>query len=138
MQEGTIPFGIARVKNHTFRSVFGLDRVQTAGDFTIGFVPRNGFKLSLASLSHTAQRRAYPILTIDVLTVGQALGAEKAVVHRMIGSSFDLDDLSVLYIGVDPTVKGGTADIAKGMFDIDTCLCTGDFGFEQALSLIHK
>ena len=133
-----VPLGVAGVECHALCAVLFLGGVQPLGDLRIGFVPGDGLKLALAPLAHPLERGEDAVFPVEVLAVGQALGAQAAVVGGMAVDALDLDDLAVLDIGIDAAVHPGRADITERMAHLDARVRAGDLRLDLAFQFCHS
>ena len=133
-----VPLGVAGVECHALCAVLFLGGVQPLGDFGVSFVPGDGLKLALAPLAHPLERGEDAVFPVEVLAVGQALGAQAAVVGGMAVDALDLDDLAVLDIGIDAAVHTGRADITERMAHLDARVRAGDLRLDLAFQFCHS
>ena len=132
-----VPLGVAGVERHALRAVLCLGGIQPLGDLGVSLVPGDGFKLALAALAHPLERGEEAILPVDVLAVGQALGAQAAVVGGVAVDALDLDHLAILDVGIDAAVHPGRADIAYSMAHLDARVRAGDLRLDLAFQFRH-
>ena len=132
-----VPLGVAGVERHALRAVLCLGGIQPLGDLGVSLVPGDGFKLALAALAHPLERGEDAILPVDVLAVGQALGAQAAIVGGVTVDALDLDNLAILDVGIDAAVHPGRADIAYSMAHLDARVRAGDLRLDLAFQFRH-
>ena len=137
MQPGPEPLGVAPEEQHAVRAVLPPDRQQPVRDLPVGFLPGDLLKFPLAASAHPLQRRQNPVLPVDILPVGQPLGAEQPVVHGMPVDSLHLYDPAVLHIGVDAAVKRGAADRAQCPLNLNSRFRAWNFRSQQLFPGLH-
>src|SRR5690606_7952588 len=91
------------------------DRTQPVGGELHRLVPLDLDKLATAALAHTLQRFLQPRRRVVLHDPGRALGAEHALVHRMIGIALDVAQAAVLDVDADAAAAG--AHVAGGGLD---------------------
>ncbi len=132
-----VPLGVARVEGHALRPVLLLGPVQPPADLLVGLIPADGLKLPRSTGGRPPEGRHDPVLPVDVLPVGQALGAQPPVVHRVAVHALDLDHGPVLHICADAAVHPRGADVAHGGPDLNSRVLPRDLAADLSLQFRH-
>lgn len=132
-----VPLGVARVEGHALRAILLLGPVQPIANLLVGLLPADGLKFSRAPGTHPAERRHDPVFPVDVLPVGQPLGAQPPVIHRMAVHALDLNHSSILHICVDAAVHPGGTDVAHGGPDGNARVLPRNLAADFPLQLRH-
>jgi hypothetical protein len=133
VENGPVPLAVAAEKRHRMSGVLLFDTEEVLGDDPIGLIPADGFKLALAPFPHTAQRRFNPVLPVYIVPQGGTLGAEFAMVIRVLQRALYPDDLPVFYIAVHAAVVAGAADGTQRAPHFNSGIRTGDLGLDLLL-----
>src|SRR5690606_32278612 len=82
------------------------DGLEPFGRDSHRLVPLDLDKLATAALAHTLERLLQPRRRVVLHDPGRALGAEHALVHRMIGIALDVAQAAVLDVDADAAAAG--------------------------------
>jgi hypothetical protein len=80
---------------------FVTQRLQAAGNFAQGLIPRHPLPLALAAGADPAQRIEHAVRIVDLVDPRLSLGAERALRADRVKLSADLDQLAVFHIADD-------------------------------------
>ena len=107
------------------------DRFKPCGGLLKRLIPADFLKLPRPTRPRPAQRVTQPRRRVDLHDPRRAFGTEHALVDRVIAVAFDVGDLTVLQMHIDPAAAG--AHVAGGLFDL-----VRDMGGQVECGLIHQ
>ena len=138
LQEGPQLLGIAAVEDHRLRPALGFELLQVLGDGVEGLRPGDGDHLRPTRGGPTRlSGRAQPVLVVDPLPLGGALGAEGAPLLRVLERALDLDDAAVLDVAVETALGRGVADGTDRFAHLDPGGFARDLALDHPLKLVH-
>ena len=129
--------GIPHEEDHRLGAALGLEPFQVGYDRLQGFVPRDRHEIAGPPRSHPFERRAEPVLVIDVLPGGCPLRAESPRAVRILFGALHLDDAPVEHVAVQAALGGGVADRAHRLANLYPRLWTGYLALPHAFKLVH-